>query len=204
MTVRTIATFVLGLVLVGFGGQAFARQPGARHIAHQYLKDMGATNYTLTGITDSYVTDTFPGMSFFAVVFEQYPLQVQPPEGLNPSDVVIVFGETVFPLTDPDGLKNFFLNHVEPVADDNAALDAGRAWMRLTEVFSQDGYFTFSEPAVQLSGQGFSGGIVGGEVDVLDGGEGYILGYLNFDATGALTDVSEERNVQPGVRPLGP
>src|SRR6202011_2929841 len=118
-----------------------AGEPGPRYYAEQYLNGRGATNYTLTAITDDYVASTFPGLSFFELVFQQYPIAVQPPDGLNPSDVLVVHADQVFALTDPDVMKEFFLGWVGPVPDINTALDVGRTWMRLTEVFSQDGFF---------------------------------------------------------------
>lgn len=204
MTVRTISAIALSLVLMGPGWQASAGEPGPRYYAEQYLDGRGATDYTLTAVTDDYVAATFPGLSFFEVVFEQYPHAVQPPAGLNTSDVLVVHADQVFPLTGPDVMHDFFLGWVGPVPDTNAALAVGGTWMRLTEVYSQDGFFTFSEPIVRLVNVDVGPLVVMGEVDVIQGGTGSIKALLSFDGNGQLTDVQESRDVQPGSRPLGP
>jgi hypothetical protein len=114
-----------------------------------------------------------------------------------------VLGEKVFARTDRSGMKEFFLGWVAPVETGDAALDVGRAWLRLTEVFSQDGFFTVSDQDVHVLGADITVVILG-EVDVTDGGAGGIQPALNFDAKGQLTDVMENRDVQTGIRPVAP
>jgi hypothetical protein len=133
----------------------------------------------------------------------QYPQAVVPPDGLSASNVFLVQNGEVTPLVSPADLKNFFFNELSPVLDDDAAADAGRAWLRLTETFSQDGFYTFSAPEVNVVATPNGEFIVTGSVTVTAGGRGSIKAELVFDAfDGSLEDVSETRDVHPGVRPL--
>jgi hypothetical protein len=100
-------------------------------------------------------------------------------------------------MTDPDELQDFFFNRLAPVADEDAAKDAGRTWLRLSEEFSQDGFFRFSKPTAD-----FNQGIVTGDVTVVDGGRGSIQVQMAFDSNGELTDIQESRKVFRGVRPI--
>ena len=206
MFVRPINLIALLLVLAVSDSYAAAGETRAQYFARQYLSGLGAHGYTMTAIQDSYVTATFPGIAFFAVIFPQYPVGVEPPEGLNPSDVLAVEGDQVVALTGPDDLKALFmttLTAVEyPDAADNAAEDAGRTWLRLTEVFSQDGYFTFSDPDVFVIKVLEEIGIVLGAIEVTSGGAGRIHVAMEFDGAGQLMDVTEVREVQAGNRPI--
>jgi hypothetical protein len=202
MTVRHFYLVVLALVLVSPTWSAAADWE-AQYYARNYLHGLEAKAYTLTLIEDSYVTKTFPGFALFSVVFEQYPVGMEPPAGLNPSDIVVVMGDKVFPLTGADDLKAFFLTTLGPVADENAAMEAGKAWLRLAEVFYQDGFFTFSDPVVGVvKGKNWTGGTVIGQIEVIDGGAGRIHAALTFDVDSQLTDVIEFGEVHAGMRPL--
>jgi hypothetical protein len=108
---------------------------------------------------------------------------------------------TVFPLVDPADLRNFFLGNLAPVQGKAGAQDAGLAWLRLSEVFSQDGFYTFAAPQVRgtTSDEEIQ---VTGSVTVTAGGRGSIHVAMGFDSDGELDDVSETRDVHPGVRPI--
>jgi hypothetical protein len=196
-------TFLMALVgVLGPAWQASARADNPKALVQDYLDDIGATGYTITAVSADYIDDSFPGTAFFAVIFRQYPLAVAPPEGLSASNVFLVQKGQVTPLVSPADLKNFFLNELIPVLDDAAAADAGRAWLRLTETFSQDGFYTFSGPQVTVLNTPDGGIIVRGSVKVTAGGRGSISAELDFGFLGVLEDVSETRDVHPGVRPL--
>jgi hypothetical protein len=183
--------------------QASARPHGSKALVRDYLEDSGATGYTITAVTAEYLADSFPGTDFFAVTFRQYPIIVLPPKGLSSSNVFLVQNHKVTPLVSPAALEDFFFDELAPVEDEDAAADAGRAWLRLTEVFSQDGFYTFSAPEVNVLATPNGEFIVTGSVTVTAGGRGSINAELQFDAfDGSLEDVSETRNVRPGVRPL--
>jgi hypothetical protein len=202
MFVRPINLIALLLVLAVSDSYAAAGETRAQYFARQYLSGLGAHGYTMTAIQESYVTATFPGIAFFAVIFPQYPVSVEPPDGLNPSDVLAVLGDQVLALTGPDDLKNLFMTTLTAVEDPDTAVDAGETWLRLTEVFSQDGYFTFSDPDVVLLKGEVEREIVLGAIEVTSGGAGRIHVAMEFDGAGQLMDVTEVREVQAGNRPI--
>jgi hypothetical protein len=202
MMVRLISTVAVALVVASPAWPVDANGTAARSEAGQYLDALGATSYTMTPIEDSYVTATFPGIHFFELVFQQYPVAVDPPEGLSPSDVVVVLGDEVSVLTGPDELQTFFLWNAPPLTDNDAAVMAGQSWLRLTSVFTQDGFYTFADP-VASARTGADGGVtVLGAIWVTAGGEGGILTAPDIDADGEITDVVEVRDVMVGIRPL--
>jgi hypothetical protein len=175
---------------------------GARQEARQYLDGLGATGYTLTRIHSHDLKAVMPGIAFFELVFRQYPVVVEPPEGLKPSDLVVVLGDKVIALTSPEELKTFFLWITWPVADAETAAEVARSWLELTTAFSQDGFYTFSPPVVGVITDADGGMTVVGEVAVLEGGEGGIVIAMEFDADGNLIDVLEIRDLIVGSRPI--
>jgi hypothetical protein len=167
----------------------------------QWLQDHNAVRYTITPLTEDYVANVLPG-SYFGVRFQQYPLAVVPPADLAPSNVFFVIDDQVYYVTDPDDLEAYFLEVVEAVQSENEALDVGRTWLRLSEEFSQDGFFTFSAPAVQARTLATGEILVRGKVDVLNGGSGGLRALLSFDASGDFTEVRERRAIHVGIRPI--
>ena len=106
-------------------------------------------------------------------------------------------------MVSPADLEDFFFDELAPVKDEHAAADAGLSWLRLTDVFSQDGFYTFSAPKVNVIATPNGEFIVTGSVTVTAGGRGSIKAELIFDAfDGALEAVFETRNVRPGIRPI--
>jgi hypothetical protein len=201
MVARLTCVIAVAVLLLGpFGPQARADD---YQLVDQWLQDHNAVRYTITPITDEYVTDTLPG-SYFGVYFQQWPQPILPPQGLGlaPSNVFFVIDGAVFYLTNADDLEGYFLAVVAAVQSEREARDVGRSWLRLSAQFSQDGYYTFSGP----SGQALtlaSGAIrEKGKVRVLDGGSGYLKAVLDFDASGVLTGVHEKRPIRSGVRPI--
>jgi hypothetical protein len=183
--------------------QASARADSPKALVRHYLEDRGTTGYTITAVTADYVADSFPGTDFFEVIFRQYPVAVLPPKGLSASNVFLVQKWKVTPLVSPADLEDFFFDELAPVQDEDAAADAGLCWLRLTEVFSQDRFYTFSAPAVNVLATPSGEFIATGRVTVRAGGRGSIKAELVFDAfDGSLEDVSETRHVRPGVRPI--
>jgi hypothetical protein len=192
------------MALVGALGSAWpssALAGDSEALVKDYLEDIGAIDYTITAVTAEYIDDTFPDADFFAVIFRRYPQPAPVPKGLSASDVFVVRDGTVFPLVSPDDLRNFFLGNLAPVQGKAGAKDAGLAWLQLTEVFSQDGFFTFSSPRAKATTS--LGEIqVTGRVTVTEGGKGDIHVAMEFDSDGVLEDLSETRTVRPCVRPV--
>ena len=204
MTAR-LASAVLCVLFLGPLGQV-AGQDAASHGAdgpvQKALHHRGATVYNIEPIAEDYLAATFPDAAFFGVFFPQYPVGVVPPEGLAPSNVAVVAdGQVVF-LTGPGALEKFFGNHAPRLKATSALQNLGLSWMRLTEEFSQDGFFQFSEPTAVVMEDGTGAAVVMGTVEVTAGGKGYIVAELYFDANGQFTGVDEERNIHPGPRPI--
>jgi hypothetical protein len=207
-------TFLMALVGVLWPAwQSSARAQDSDALVVAYLEDINATGYTITAVTADYIDNSFPDTDFFEVRFLQYPLAVTTPEGLSASNLFLVQNGTVFPLVRPADLKDFFFDELAPVRDEDHAADAGLAWLRLSEAFSQDGFFTFAAPQVKVTtlnpaprpdrrrGRHRLIQVVG-SVTVTAGGRGSISVEMDFDSHGVLDGVSETRNVLPGVRPI--
>jgi len=200
--------------------QSSARAQDSEALVVEFLEDIGAIGYTITAVTADYIDNSFPDTDFFEVRFRQYPVAVTTPEGLSASNLFLVQHRTVFPLLSPADLEDFFFDELAPVQDEDhapaqrrrhpgrrhrlrrsRAEDAGLAWLRLSEAFSQDGFFTFAAPQVTVTTS--DGEIqVTGSVTVTAGGRGSISVEMDFDSDGVLDGVSETRDVRPGVRPI--
>src|SRR5262249_26019221 len=157
-------------------------------------------SFTITPIDDPYVTRSFPGYSFFAVIFRQWPVAVLAPPDLSPSNVYTVTGGVANPLRTPDELLVFYVNILGPVGlDADTAQDAARSWLRMSEEFSQDMFFTFTDPVVAYDPDNI---IAYGNIQVASGGQGGLEAALYFDAGGGLVNVTESRRIIPGIRPI--
>jgi hypothetical protein len=181
--------------------QSSARGDDPETVVEEYLSNIGAILYTITPVTAPYIEDSFPGTDFFEVIFRQYPVGHIVPKGLSASNVFTVQNGKVVPLVRLAELKGFFANHLVPVRQKQNATDAGLAWLRLTETFSQDGFFKFGDPQVivRTANGKFQ---VSGSVLVASGGRGSISVKINFGRTGAIEALSETRKVHTGIRPI--
>jgi hypothetical protein len=202
---------LFGVALAGVVGAAAAGgagQPSREDVAraqkaveeYPRLKDSGAA---ITSVEDEAVGRTLPDHHFFAVLFRQYPVARASPEGLRASNVFAVDKEFMAtPLTGAKGLEKFFQSHVTAKTDDQLK-DAGRAWLRLTQEFHQDGFYTFKlmDDSTKMKGDK-DGRSVSGKVVVMAGGNGQIDATLTFDATGKLSKVREGVELKPGPRPI--
>jgi hypothetical protein len=199
MLIRLTCFITVSVLLLGPRPQAARADDYA--LVDQWLKDHGGTRYTITPFTDAYIGNTLPG-SYFGVYFQQWPIPIEPPQGLAPSNVFFVVDQLVYYVTNPDDLKGYFLDVVQPVQNQDQALDVGRSWLRLSVQFSQDGYFRFSDPVVHARTLATGEIHVGGRDKVASGGTGRLKVHMEFDASGALADVVEERTIRAGVRPI--
>jgi hypothetical protein len=206
MTAKFFSALALLSMVLGLAAPAPAQDSvtGDEKIVKHDLHHRHAQAYTLTPIAHDYLAMSFPGKSFFNVVFRRYPFAVQPPVGLALTDVAFVENGAVGYLTSPKDLQNFFLTDLQPAQDEMAAVDAGLAWSRLSAALTQDGFYTFSDPQATFypaPGPG-TWGIVVGQTTVTAGGKGTIDATLYFDASRVLTDVQQTNSVRPGVRPI--
>ena len=186
-----------GLLAAG----APARADDPRALVDEYLKALGAQGYTIDNVTDAYVARTFPETDFFSVWFQQWPLAIEPPAGLNRANLFYVRGGQAFPLIEPDELKDFFANELTPITGPDDGADDGRTWLRLSREFSQDGFFTFDDPVVEVWLTP-AGVWVHGKDQVKEGGSGSLRVWMRFDKWGGLTEVDEDREIKTGVRPI--
>jgi hypothetical protein len=203
------------VVVLGPAWQSSARAQDSEALVVAYLEAIGATGYTITAVTADYIDNSFANTDFFEVRFRQYPVAVTTPKGLSASNLFLVQNGTVFPLVSPADLKGFFFDKLGPVRDKGDAKDAGLAWLRLSEAFSQDGFFTFADPQVTVTtSTGETPGRphrhrrprreiqVTGSVTITAGGRGSISVAMDFDSDGVLISVSETRDLHQGVRPI--
>jgi hypothetical protein len=178
-----------------------ARAADSKALVEEYLASRGAVRYTVTAITANYVNASLPNRDFFEVTFLEYPVGVPIPEGLSLSNVFVVQNGTVLALVHPANLRAFFFAHLAPVRTKQQAQNAGTTWLRLTETFSQDGFYSFASPQVKviISNARF---VVIGNVAVEAGGKGNIGVKIAFAKGGVLSGLTETRAVRPGVRPI--
>ena len=191
----------LGLV-PSFVASAFAGVENVDRLVDEYLQQLGAEDYFVTPVTNPFVARTFPNTAFSGVYFQQYPDEVAPPQGLSEANVFYMdkaSGQINY-LTGPDDLRNFFQVSWNPVVRGTAPTglleDATKTWLRLSQEFSQDGFYQFSKPVVAVAGN-----TAHGVVTVAQGGRGHISVTLTIGPTGALS-IEEERHIHPGVRPI--
>lgn len=193
---------VLGLLTVLSNGSV-ARADVMEEVIDLYMDQLGAYGYNMTPVNESYVTNTFSGIEFCGVYFDQWPHQVQPPEGMALSNVFYmnVANKDLNYLTGPDELEQFFQENW-PIIGSGGNTDtleqAAETWLRLSQEFSQDGFYQFSEPLVEVIDQ-----TAFGFVAVTHGGHGFVWAALTTGPVGSLS-IEEERHIYPGPRPIGP
>jgi hypothetical protein len=156
-------------------------------------------------VSEEAVSRALPSYRFVTVNFPLYPVARVPPQPLKSANVYAVSKEDKLQLlTDAKELEKFCMSAFAPVKDEKSAKDAIRAWLRLSQEFSQDGFFKFSIPddSVKAAKDGEEWKVSGqAVVDQTRGDRGGISATLTFDKDGKLTKVSEERKVMAGIRP---
>lgn len=160
-------------------------------------------------VSDPAVVSLFPDTPIFAHSFRQYPVGVMPPAPFKSHNIFVVTqaGEVTH-ITDPAELQAFFKKQVK-AADEHAIRQVLAAWLALTCEFSQDGFYKFEvQPEMSFgkppSGGGFTltGKAIAGGNNAPAGNTGSITVTMTFTEAGALTDVQEQRNLKPGMRPI--
>lgn len=212
LTRLTFLVAVLGVLLAPLWGSTASAQttPDPQALVDRYLQANGARpgTYRIVPITEDYVVDTFPEFAFFEVYFQQYPVGVLVPRPFAASNLFLVVRGQVFFMTDSDQLRLFYLLFTGTIENEGQALDTGRSWLRLTQAFSQDGFYTFGRPNVVVVPAGGGGegvelrAFILGEVQVTGGGRGQISVLMLLDTDGRLVWVFEERRIVMGPRPI--
>jgi hypothetical protein len=201
----------LGLLLCVWQTPSAARFPDVSvdEYIDRYLEELGAVGYGMTPVTDDSVTVTFPNTECCGVYFRQWPVPVEPPEGMAQANVFFMHPNErqVYYLTSPRELLQMFRQECAIVGIEGGYLEnAVKTWLLLSQQFSQDGYYQFSQPVVWTSldfptnHRSPSVPIVYGMVEVVQGGEGYIKVAMKVGPTGYLS-VQEERNIVHVARP---
>jgi len=144
----------------------------------------------------------FPKHRFFAVRYRIYPVARQMPEGMKPSNILVVppNGRAEH-LKDVKGLENYFKTNLPEVKANLDATFALLSWLTLTQEFHQDGFFKFKLPDM-TSGKSGDGIDIKGSAVVMQGGNGELGAEMSFDKAGKLTKVVEAAKIRPGPRPI--
>ena len=190
------------LVVVGLWSATIATADD-QQLVDDFLATHGAGGAVVKPITDDYVGRTFPGYSFFGVIFRKYPLAVLCPQtqGLNCSNLFFVKdGRVDFVATIPD-LKFFFSAQLDSAPSETTAGDAANAWLRFSEELKQDLFYTFSAPEISYMPRE-DVTRVRGHVAVVAGGEGQIDVLITLGSAGSLVQIYEKSALRPGIRPI--
>jgi hypothetical protein len=198
------AAHLMGLGAVVFGlWSATVAKADDQQLVEDYLATRGAGGAVVRPITDDFVGRTFPGFSFFGVIFRKYPLAVICPQtqDLRCSNVFFVKdGRVDFVATIPD-LKFFFSAGLDPAPSEAAAGDAASTWLRFSEELKQDLFYTFSAPEISYMPRD-DVTRVRGHAAVMAGGEGQIDVLITLGAAGSLMQIYEKSALRPGIRPI--
>jgi hypothetical protein len=166
----------------------------------EHLEKRKGAGAAVQYIKDDAVEKVFPHYCLFAVLFRQFPVGRVPPKGLKASNLFAVDADgKVTTLPDAKELERFFQTDLAAVKEEAQMKTAIRAWLRLTQQYHQDGFYTFGlvEDATRVEGK-----TARGTVAVMKGGSGTLTASLTFDDAGKLVKVREESKLRPGPRPI--
>jgi hypothetical protein len=177
--------------------------------ANQQVKDelekLKVNGPRINPIVDETVAKVVGDYQFVAVIFSPYPVARPTPEGFKPDNIYAVNKDGKLKLlSDATDLEKLFAANAAPAKDEKSAKAALTAWLRLTQEFSQDGFFQFRVDADSLKVEKDGDSLKAtGTNSVLPNNKdkGEIKATLTFDSTGKLIKVSETRDVQAGIRP---
>jgi hypothetical protein len=177
----------------------------AKKVVEEELAKLKVKGARVEAVGEEAVARALPGYRFVTVIFPQFPVARVPPEPLKSANIYALpkDGKPQL-LTDPRALAKFCHGSLAAVEDEKSAQDAGRAWLRLTQELSQDGFYKFSIPdkSVKAVKEGAGWKVTGQVVvDQTRGDRGGISASLIFSKNGKLDQWSEDRRLQPGMRP---
>jgi len=168
------------------------------------LEEMKGTAAKVDAIADDAVSAALPGHLFFTALFRQFPVGRVPPEGLKVQNIFAVSpkGELKV-ITDPKGLEDYFKAQLAPTKEEKAVTNAGLAWLRLAQEFSQDGFYKFKTVQEGTKATPEKDGYkVAARTAATQGGNGEISIELIFDGDGKLTKAVVTSALKPGPRPI--
>jgi hypothetical protein len=164
-----------------------------------------AKDCTIRRLQDDAVAQAFPGRLVLAVSFRLYPVAVRPPAPLRVQNLFIVGkDEEQEHITDFQGLQTFFKENLGQVLTEDKAKKAARAWLEMSQVLAQDGYYKFSISNKDLTaGPAKTGVQATGKAVVKpeNGNQGQIQVTIQFGLTGELESVKEKKDLVRGKRP---
>jgi len=190
------------LVAVLLGSATMAKADD-QQLVEDYLKSRGANGAAVRPIVDGYVSRTFPNLSFFGVIFRQYPVAMLCPQTLDLkcSNVFFVKNGKIDFVSTIEDLKFFFATELQPAPSKEAATDAASTWLRFSEELKQDLFYTFSAPEISYLPREDTTS-VRGYAAVTAGGQGHIEMLMTLGTAGGLINIYEKFALQPGVRPI--
>jgi hypothetical protein len=176
----------------------------ARAKLDKRLEQLGAKEAQVTWLTDPELSKVFPGETFFAVRFRQFPVAIEPPKNLKPSNVFAVSDVGVQRIRDLDDVGEFILPKLRGEVSKERAADAIVCAAALVREFVQDGFYKFDLdrkkvklPRDEKSRREFDSAEA--TAVVTGGGNGQIHVVFHFDkGTPAFKHKVE---VRPGPRP---
>jgi hypothetical protein len=178
----------------------------AQELVSKELTKQNANAARVVPVQSDAVSEVLADYQFVAVVFSPYPVARPTPKGFKQGNVYAVSKDgTLKLLTDAEELQKFFAANAAKAKDEKTAKEALTAWLRLTQEFSQDGFFDFAVNADSLKVEKDKEGLKATGIDAVkpkNGDKGEIKAVLSFDADGKLTKVDETRNVEAGNRPV--
>jgi hypothetical protein len=202
---RTTRSYLLGLTLLLIIPVVASAGPTLAEKVTQRLNELRARGYHLVPVKDPAVTNVI-GDELIAVRFMHWPLSFPAPKPLKGNALFTQSsGGTLIALTDTYALESFFRQKLAPVKGESAAKDALRAWLKLSEEFFQDGYYSFALAEnsfkVFFASNGLS--VVGEDpVKPGHGDRGALTGNLVFDSSGKLLHGRTKSTLRAGVRPI--
>jgi hypothetical protein len=170
-----------------------------------YLNEVNGSHAQVKHIADGSVETVLPGYAFFSVLFRQFPVGRIPPAKLKASNVFVVArGGKPVPLTSAKELEKLFKEKLPALSSRKRLEAAATAWVRLSQEFIQDGFYTFTleKDATKVVDRKTTGRSAIAKVVVMRGGNGTLVATLDFNKTGKLEAVKEESKIQRGPRPI--
>lgn len=181
-----------------------------RDILDRYFAEIGEPKNAKTELLGTpALLSRFLKRAFYSVHFREWPVAARPSEPFAQRNIVSLTqnGECVL-FTDVSKLSQHFGTWLGPTKESEIK-SAAEAWLRISQVFSQDGYFVFRiEPKGILVRKEGTDLIVTGKatVEPRAGDTGNIAATMRFQSNRAgefvLKGIKEHRTVQPGVRPI--
>lgn len=176
-------------------------QTNGQKRVEEYLRARNAGGGRLTAVADPAVGQVLPASLAYTLIYPLFPVARIAPAGFG-SQNVLVLGPDGPPtlINSAKELEDFAGKFFVRADSDAKAKTFVLAYLRLTQEFSQDGFFKFTIAAneIKKTATGLSGRI---GVEPTAGNKGEILVALKFD-DGRLQSVSEKRNVVAGIRPI--